>query len=535
MKKYSRIIEDLKRKEAKIVEEGEELIFTDFDAIKLIRREAGKEGNWAPDLKPLISSEEFLSKYKGFIDDIAKYKIDINADKNPDGTDRKNFRSLEYASVGVMDKHDIQQEAYLAFMESYNNVNWDKIRAASNPDAMLWGYLKRSTIMNLNIAIRQQKDGIRMPEWYIKEHNVYKGITSLFPTLDEQMSNKAEAPNISKYEQEVLKWAINDLMGKYLDLKKNGSRDEKSIEREVIKNVFGIYEDSMSYKEMAEYFDVAEASLRKVKQRALAKLSNPGFEMEIRDILDQYKITTGSGVDFRTEKVKILENNTEYGSQSEKERPCSIMKGDEIILELDPDNPEDMAKALSNIKEFVKWTESDSYESFRFNQYFNTLDESWLLRPAYYKLNGESVYDSSNEVINTDEASKIKNQLLSKEYGLIDRGYKDKTFKTKGKDVEYRVWESTWGKIYKYKSIDNKGTHPKGDDFLRSIGTMKDTHTSVKIVKLNRHTSNYPLDKELAEGEIWHEGTVEMTKYRNRGQYNSKNAGTIGNNISIGI
>ena len=535
MKKYSRIIEDLKRKEARIVEEGEELIFTDFDAIKLIRREAGKEGNWAPDLKPLISSEEFLSKYKGFIDDIAKYKIDINADKNPDGTDRKNFRSLEYASIGVMDKHDVQQEAYLAFMESYSNVNWDKIRAASNPDAMLWGYLKRSTIMNLNIAIRQQKDGIRMPEWYIKEYNVYKGITSLFESIEDVGSMKAEAPNMSKYEQEVLRWAINDLMGKYLDIKKDGSRDEKGIEREIIKNVFGIYDDSMTYKEMASYYGVSEASLKMAKMRAIKKLKNPGFEMEIRDILDQYKIVTGSGADFRTEKVKILENNADNLLPSNNKRPCTIMKGDEIILELDPNNPEDMAKALSNIKEFVKWTESDSYESFRFNQYFNTLDESWLLRPTYYKLDGESVYDSSNEVINTDEASKIKNQLLSKEHGLIDRGYNDRTFETKGKDVEYRVWESTWGKIYKYKAIDNKGTHPKGDDFLRSIGTMRDTHTSVKIVRLNKHTTNYPLDRDLSDGEIWHEEKAKVSEKINRAQYNSKNSGTIGNNISIGI
>lgn len=538
MKAYSRKIRQLQEQEAKLVEQ-EKVMFLDDDACKLIRKSQGQRGEWDAFAKPLISSEEFLNKYKTFIDEIAAFKIDLNKkvdvvqkDGSVKKTYKKNSRSMEYASVGVMDRHDVQQEAYLAFLESYNNVKWDRIKAASNPDAMLWAYLKQSTVKNLNIAIRQQKDGIRLPEWYIKEHNVYEGITSLFATLDKRLGSVEDQANISPVEAELVRNFMNDVMGKYLDVKANGDRNDKGIERELIKHYFKIYDWSMTTKELADFYDVNINTLEKNRSRALKKLKSEDCMREIKDFLNAYKIKTGTLADIDARKTIILENNDGLLSGNEDLRPCITMKG--ITKEISRDN---INEAIYYIDEFVKWTRSENYEDYRFNKYFDTLDSDWLIIPTRYKkvIDGElvSVVDMSQDVISTDEANKRKNQILSKELGLIKRYSNDVTKTENGKEVTYRTWTSEWGKTYRYKG--ENGQHPKGDDFLRNLKTMKDVSKSEMTVKLGTHTQEYPLNTELAEGEILHESKVKVSANIVRDQYGGGSIGVIGNNIPIGI
>ena len=104
----------------------------------------------------IIDSKTFADQWEPYIRDIALFK---------EHKGRKYFRSQEYASIGVMDRNDLMQEAYLAFLNAYEQVNWNSIESAKNPEAELWSYLKKRTILDTNIAIRNNKDGMRITQY----------------------------------------------------------------------------------------------------------------------------------------------------------------------------------------------------------------------------------------------------------------------------------------------------------------------------------------------------------------------------------
>ena len=68
------------------------------------------------EMEYIMSSQDFIENYQGYIDDIAMFKT-YNDGKS------KTFRSMDYAATGVMDLNDIKQEAYLAFLEGYEKLD----------------------------------------------------------------------------------------------------------------------------------------------------------------------------------------------------------------------------------------------------------------------------------------------------------------------------------------------------------------------------------------------------------------------------
>ena len=57
----------------------------------------------------IMTSNKFIEKFKVYIDDMAVTKESVD-----NGRKKKSFRSTDYSSIGVMDRNDLVQEAYLS-------------------------------------------------------------------------------------------------------------------------------------------------------------------------------------------------------------------------------------------------------------------------------------------------------------------------------------------------------------------------------------------------------------------------------------
>ena len=237
------------------------------------------------------TKDEWMKKWSEHVEYMAKYK------------ENGSIRSKEYVSVGIMDLNDIIQESYLAFLTAWNNVNWDDINKSTNPEASLWSYLKKTANLNLNISIRNNKDGIRITQYGLfqskeAQNTNVQMITSLFHQLDKMFMNVEEnEENFLTYEAELLGFFLDTHFDDVLDRKSNGERSLKGIERDVIKKLFGIESELGTYKELSEYYKVSVSSLHMVKKRALEKLKSPMSMKIISDFVKEYRLTTSSNAD----------------------------------------------------------------------------------------------------------------------------------------------------------------------------------------------------------------------------------------------
>ena len=281
MKKYSVKIRNLKK--------------IDDNQIKFVEREAPVYGDdgfiVGSETDVLMTSEEFLTKYKVFIDDIALFK-EIEG--------RKRFRSQEYASIGIMDRNDLIQEAYLSFLNAYNDVNWKKINKSTNPEAALWGYLKKKTILDLNRGLRQKKDGIRITEWKVTQSKEAKGsvnvefITTLFNKIEHIFFRNQEDTALTKYETDLLGYFLDVHLDEFLDLNFKGERNWTGIERDVIRMFYGIESARLTTKEIAKVYHVSDSTIKNVVKRSLAKLRTKESMTLIANFCHEYFISTNS-------------------------------------------------------------------------------------------------------------------------------------------------------------------------------------------------------------------------------------------------
>ena len=241
----------------------------------------------------LMSSEMFANEYAHFIRDIALTK---------EANGKKYYRSQEYASIGVMDRNDLIQEAYLAFFNAYNQVDWVKLDKAENEQAELWAYLKKRTVLDTNIAIRNNKDGVRITQHGLfsskdaKELKNVKFITSLFNQLDVLFFNNQEDTALTKYQTDLLGYFLESHMDEFLDLTFKGERNPKGIERTVIMSYYGIDSIRQTAKEIAEVYKVSESTIKNIVKRAQKKLRCEESKALITEFCLEYDIKTQADI-----------------------------------------------------------------------------------------------------------------------------------------------------------------------------------------------------------------------------------------------
>ena len=273
MKKYSRVIAEMHKEDTKVSK------------------------RWFED--SIMSSKDFMDHYMNYIIDIALFKIN---DKG-----RKSFRSQEYASIGIMDRNDLIQEAYLAFFNAYNDVDWNRVEDSENPQAELWAYLKKKTIFDMNIAVRSKKDGVKITQWELfQSKNAIQNrdnrngnvqfITSLFNKLDTIFFRNQEDTALTKYENELLGYFLDVHLDEHLDMTFKGERNWKGMERDVIKSFYGLDTVKLTAKEISEEYKIGLSTLKSVIKRSLDKLRSKESKELISHFCKEYFLDTQADI-----------------------------------------------------------------------------------------------------------------------------------------------------------------------------------------------------------------------------------------------
>ena len=247
--------------------------------IRKLRETDNKIIKFKEEMDVLITSDKFINEFKGYIEDIALYKTVKG---------RKYRRSTDYAAIGIMTVNDLIQEAYLAFLEAYSKVDFTK------DGGEIWSYLKKTTILNLEIQLRGKKDGIRITQYEMfKDGSVNTNVlTGIFGKLEEMFSKNAEEVSLTKWESDLTCSFLDMHFDEYLDLKKNGKRNLKGIERFVMRNFYGLDGPRMSSKEIGSQFGISESTVGVIKKRAINKLKDEESKLRIANFLHEYRIVT---------------------------------------------------------------------------------------------------------------------------------------------------------------------------------------------------------------------------------------------------
>ena len=208
----------------------------------------------------------------------------------------KRTRSVEYAAIGIMNRNDMLQEGYLAFLEAYNNLDWNKVGEAHEEEqgAIIWGFLKKSTTLNFEKQLRTKKDGVRVPERALFESKSANTnlITKLFSQMEKVFANNAMEVGLTKWETDLIGAFLDVHLDEFLDLTRGGNRNVRGLEREVIKGVYGLDTVRLSYKELSDKYRISESTIRSVKERAIKKLQSKESMELIADFLHEYRIDT---------------------------------------------------------------------------------------------------------------------------------------------------------------------------------------------------------------------------------------------------
>ena len=247
--------------------------------IRKLRNADNKIIKFKEELDVLITSEEFITKFRGYIEDIALYKTVKG---------RKFKRSTDYAAIGIMDINDIIQEAYLAFFEAYQNVDFSK------EGGEIWTFLKKSTVLNLESQIRAKKDGIRVTDWgQFKSKSLNTNLlTTLFSQLEKVFFRNQEDVALSSWEADLTGSFLEVHMDEHLDLTRNGKRDLRKNERQIVKALYGIDQPRQTYKELSDKYQISQSTIRSVRERAIKRLQSEESKTEIAYFLHEYRIKT---------------------------------------------------------------------------------------------------------------------------------------------------------------------------------------------------------------------------------------------------
>ena len=251
--------------------------------IRKLRDNDSKTVKFQDELDVLISSEEFNKNFRGYIEDIARFKR-VNG--------RKYLRSTDYAAIGIMDINDLYQEAYLAFFEAYNKYK----ESSSNFEdgGAIWSYLKKSTILNFEAQIRAKKDGVRITHHgqFVSKSVNTNLVTTLFSQLEKVFFRNQEDVALTKWETELTGAFLDVHVDEFLDKKPNGKRNLMGIERKIVREFYGIDGPRKTSKEIAEELQKGYGTIDVVRKRALDKLRKEESKREIANFLHEYRINT---------------------------------------------------------------------------------------------------------------------------------------------------------------------------------------------------------------------------------------------------
>ena len=195
-----------------------------------------------------------------------------------------NSYNREYASIGILDINDLIQAGHVGLLQAWNGIEWDKIEASSNPEAQLWGYIKKRIKWAIRREIDKYSQHIALPINKLenmRNHQEYEDqiFCHLFPKFfDQAFPNLVDEP-MPYWESEVLGEIIDDHL--YANF--------KVVDHvEILRARYGIdREKPASAKELANKYRTTEAYIGQVINRMKNKLKK---DDKFKEIIENFYI-----------------------------------------------------------------------------------------------------------------------------------------------------------------------------------------------------------------------------------------------------
>jgi len=186
-----------------------------------------------------------------------------------------NSFSKEYAAIGVMNINDLNQEAWLALLITWKNIDWkyiDTLETQLDKDKAISKYLSTSIKGLVSDAIKKKADGTSKPikgVWNNKDkkrHTTGFGFLSvLFPQWFDNDILLAIDEEIYDYDYEKLGDYLEGWLRKYLP--------KHHLMMKMFFGLDDIYSKPKKIKEIAAHYHMNPESVKKQKQRLINKLS----------------------------------------------------------------------------------------------------------------------------------------------------------------------------------------------------------------------------------------------------------------------
>tara|TARA_Y100000033_G_scaffold17865_1_gene16788 strand:- start:1594 stop:2373 length:780 start_codon:yes stop_codon:yes gene_type:complete len=185
-----------------------------------------------------------------------------------------NSFSKEYAAIGVMNINDLFQEANYALIKSWSNIDWDYIGTIEDKierKKAINKYLNISVKGLLNDKIKQNADGMAMPIKGIWNNKDKKRYTTGFGFISVLFPHWFDTNVLAIIEDEIYDYSYEKL-GEYLEGWLKKYIPKYYLMMQMFYGLDDIYSKPKKIHEIANYFHMKPESVKKQKQRLLAKL-----------------------------------------------------------------------------------------------------------------------------------------------------------------------------------------------------------------------------------------------------------------------
>ena len=223
-----------------------------------------------------------------------------------------NSYSKDYSAIGVMNINDLNQEAYLALLTAWSNIDWayiNKLESKLDKNKTVSKFLSISIKGIVGDRIKENVDGSGRPikgVWNNKDKkrhtNGFGFISVLFPQWFDSDVIAVVEDDIYNYEHDKLGDYLIGWLKKYIP--------KYSGMMQMFYGLDDIYSKPKKIAEIAKYYSGNIESIKKQKQRLLKRLrSNEDALNELAYYVSTNGIRSQSKVhEYSAENLKIYQD-----------------------------------------------------------------------------------------------------------------------------------------------------------------------------------------------------------------------------------
>ena len=223
-----------------------------------------------------------------------------------------NSFSKEYAAIGVMNINDLNQEAWLALLITWKNIDWkyiDSLETQLDKDKAISKYLSTSIKGLVSDAIKKKADGTSKPIKGIWNNKDKKRHTTGFGFLSVLFPQWFDSDVIAVVEDDIYNYE-HDKLGDYLIGWLQKYIPKYSGMMQMFYGLDDIYSKPKKIADIAKHYGGNMESVKKQKQRLLKRLrSNEDALNELAYYVSTNGIRSQSKVhEYSAKNLKIYQD-----------------------------------------------------------------------------------------------------------------------------------------------------------------------------------------------------------------------------------